>query len=228
MRNRLAICLVLMAAAACGKDSKKGGGGGGGGGKGDKVDKVDVAKKGAACSMDFDCGNLDFDADCSWSCVKPSAGDSGPGYCQLRVVTATAGTKGCYGNKRGPETASSPPSEKTDQIAFCDIDAGVYCNETSHACEAVKAIGADCASSDECGKDGACSASRCVAAGAPGAAPVESRCQSTAYKKGDQCIARVADGQTCTESDQCTSFNCVGSGGPDMKCGPAKIVHCAL
>jgi hypothetical protein len=227
MRN-LAIVLVLVlgSVTACDKDKPKGSTGGGKSGGGTASAKVDKAKLGAECKMAFDCGDLSFDADCSFECVKPGGDDSKPGYCQLRNIVGTAGTKGCYGNRRGAESSGTSPSEKVTTLNYCDIDAGVYCNTGTQTCDAVKAVGAACESNDECGKDGACQNKLCVAAGAAGAAPVEGRCASTAYRKGEQCIARAPEGGACEESDQCLTFNCVY--GASKACGPAKRMACTM
>jgi hypothetical protein len=205
MRNALVLLVALALVPACSKDKSKDSGGGGGGGKGGATVKVDKAKLGIECKSDMDCGMLDFNATCRMSCKQE--GDA-PGYCQLTTFTSTAGTKGCWGNRRGAGDSGTSPSDKTPLVYYCDMDAGVYCAMDTHECVAAKAIGADCKDSDECGKDGVCQANKCVAAGAPGAAPVEGRCASAAYKKDDQCIARVANGGACEESDQCQSLTC--------------------
>jgi len=226
MRKSILILIAALALTpACSKDDKKGagggGGGGGGGGKGGTI-KIDQAKLGAACASSVECGMLDFEADCRFEC--PQAG--GAGYCQLVNVAATAGTKSCWGNRRGSGSAGTTPSEKTPVVNYCDIDAGVYCDMATHECVATKAIGAACKDSDECGKDGACQAGACVAAGAPGAAAVEGRCTAAAYTKDGQCVARGADGAACEESDQCLSLSCVF--GETKTCGPSKRKSCAL
>jgi hypothetical protein len=188
----------------------------------------DPSKFGGACKNSFDCPRPDFHSACSVECERPSGAPSDqPGYCQLRDVVAQVGAQNCYGNRRGVESEGSTPSVKTPVLNYCDINAGVYCNMGSHACEAVKAIGAACASSDECGKDGACQAKVCVAAGAPGAAPVERRCASSAYRQGEQCIERKPTGQTCKESDECQSFNCVMDG-TSQTCKDAAPAACVL
>jgi hypothetical protein len=224
MRKHILILLATLALTpACSKDDKKGSGGGGGAAGG--AIKVDQAKLGSECSRSMDCGMLDFEADCRFECSKPTA-DAANGYCQLINVVATAGTKGCFGNRRGSGTSGSSPDDKTLIVNYCDIDAGVYCDMTTHECVAAKAIGAACKGSDECGKDGACQAGACVAAGAPGGAAVEDRCNASAYRKGDQCIARVADGGVCEESDHCQSLSCVY--GTTKACGPSKRKSCSL
>lgn len=188
----------------------------------------DPSKFGGACKKSFDCPRADFHAACRVECERPAGtADDQPGYCQLRDVVAQVGAQNCYGNRRGVETEGSTPSTKTPVINYCDINAGVYCNMGTHACEAVKALGAACSSSDECGKDGACQAKVCVAAGAPGAAPVERRCASSAYREGEQCIARKPSGQACKESDECQSFNCVMDGS-SQTCKDAQPSACVV
>jgi hypothetical protein len=179
---------------------------------------LDLSKFGGACKSSMDCPHTSFDSSCSVECEKPSDAESG--YCQLRNIVATA-KSACVGNRRGVERSGSVPTEKTPVLNYCDMNAGVFCSD-AHVCEAVKAVGAACKSSDECGVDGACAKSVCVAAGAPGAAAVESRCDSKSYREGEQCVARKADGEKCGESDQCKSLSCGGT------CNASKPETCEL
>jgi hypothetical protein len=189
---------------------------------------IDPSKFGGACNNSFDCPKTDFDSACRVDCQRPTGtADSEPGYCQLIDIVANVGAPNCYGNRRGVDSQGESVSTKVPVIAYCDIDAGVFCNMGTHACEAVKAIDAACESSDECGKDGACKDKRCVAAGAPGAAAVERRCTSAAYRDGDQCVARKPNGQACKESNECQSFNC-SNDGSSQTCKDAKPAACVL
>ncbi len=223
------LCASLL--AACGKSDKSSTGAGAS--SADKAKTAtsaapDPSKFGGSCKNSFDCPRVDFKASCSVECERPSgAADDQPGYCQLRDLATTVGATNCYGNRRGVESQSTPPTAKTPVLNYCDINAGVFCNMETHACEAVKALGAACTESDDCGKDGACQNKTCVAAGAPGAAAVEGRCASAGYRDNGQCLARKANGDVCKESDDCQSLNCLQNEKGRM-CAAAEVKPCVL
>ncbi len=223
------LCATLL--AACGKAEKSSAGASAS--KGNKATAAaslapDPSKFGGSCKHSFDCPRVDFKASCRVDCERPSSASlDQPGYCQLRMLANTVGAAGCYGNRRGVESQSTPPSTQTPVLINCDLDAGVFCNMDTHICEAVKAIGAACTASDDCGKDGACQNKVCVAAGAPGAAAVEGRCTAAGYLDNGQCAARKAIGESCKESDQCQSLSCVLQG-QNSTCAVADVKPCVL
>lgn len=186
---------------------------------------IDESKFGGKCTKSFDCPRTDFASSCSVECQKPNF-DAPEGYCQLRTL-ATSPDQTCHGNRSGADSEGSIPSTVTPVIRYCDMNAGVYCNETVHKCEPVKAIGAECKTQPECGRDGACAQGKCVAAGAAGGPAIERRCDSKSRRVGDQCEARKADGEACKESDQCLSSNCVMNN-QGTTCQPAKPISCNL
>ena len=225
------LCATLL--AACGKAEKSKPGASANASKGNKATAAanlapDPSKFGGSCKSSFDCPRVDFKASCRVECERPTgASNDQPGYCQLRMLASTVGAAGCYGNRRGVESQSSPPSTQTPVLSYCDIDAGVFCNMETHVCDAVKAIGATCSTSDECGKDGACQNKLCVAAGAPGGAAVEGRCTAAGYRDNGQCVARKANGETCKESDNCQSLSCLRDAKGSM-CADAETKPCVI
>jgi hypothetical protein len=180
--------------------------------------KVDVSKFGGVCKNKFNCPQTSFDSSCKVECEKVPGAESG--YCQFQNIV-TAPNTSCLGNRRGTVRESRPPKEKTPVLNYCDMNAGVFCSET-HVCEPVKPVGTACKSDEECGLDGTCAKSVCVAAGEPGAAAVEGRCNSKAYRAGEQCIAHKADGEKCDEMEQCKSLSCGGT------CNASKPEVCEL
>ncbi|MBP9087631.1 MAG: hypothetical protein KBG15_16025 [Kofleriaceae bacterium] len=223
------LCASLV--AACGKSDKSSAGAGASSANkpGATASATpDPSAFGGSCKNSFDCPRVDFKASCSVECQRPSgAASDQPGYCQLRTIVATVGAANCYGNRRGVDSQSSPPSGKTPVLSTCDLNAGVYCNMETHVCDAVKALGAACTASDDCGKDGACQNKVCVTAGAPGAAPVEGRCSSAGYRDNGQCVARKANGEVCEESNDCQSLNCMKNEKGRL-CAAAEVTPCVI
>jgi hypothetical protein len=217
--------VLVVALLACGKKQEAG--------KASEGDKpkpvaIDPSLFGGACSQDFDCPRTEVFDSCKVECIK--SGDK-PGYCQLQQTTAEVGAKRCVGNHLRDSRFGTGglAAEVWPLGVYCDLDHDVYCDEgTTRTCLAVKALGAACKQDDECGKDGACDQSKCVAAGAPGQPVVAGRCNSKARSQDGKCVPLTADGGACKDSGECLSGDCLYSDKPTGVCTPERPPACTI
>jgi hypothetical protein len=121
------------------------------------------------------------------TCAKTT---SGAGRCQSKEAGAE-GSIPCGGTVNGQLTI--PAAVTTDapaKVYLCDVAAGLWCNDDTHACTKSKALGAPCAHFGECGAAAACN------------------------DASGTCAPRVPDGTTCDVDEVCQSVYC----GEDNTC----------
>lgn len=190
-----------------------------------QVTGINPGSAGAACTSARDCKLVADDSDCMYACTS--------GVCQLRGTTKTAGAGPCYGEMLAQAVMRLPADPPPPVYLLCDAYADLYCNRTTHVCDAVKKRGVACATQSECGLDGACVGGKCApvpGTGRPCEPGVTSCGRGGFCDPGSRrCEPRRDNGQPCDNlGEQCKSAFC-GFGDATRKqvCMPAPLQrHC--
>ncbi|MBV8755741.1 MAG: hypothetical protein JO257_00610 [Deltaproteobacteria bacterium] len=190
-----------------------------------EVTGVGSGSAGAACTSVRDCKLAPEDSDCMYACSN--------GVCQLRGTTRTAGAGPCYGEILAQAVVRQQADTAAPVYLLCDAYADLYCNRTSHTCDAVKKRGAACTTQSECGLDGTCVGGKCAAVPRTGEAcePGVTSCGRDGFcdPQGKRCEPRHDNGQPCDNlGEQCKSAFCgVGDAANNHVCMPAPPQqHC--
>jgi hypothetical protein len=181
---------------------------------------------GNSCTSVRDCKLTPEGSDCMYACTG--------GICQLRGTTRTAGAGPCYGEILAQAATTLPVQSPPPVFLLCDAYAGLYCNRSTHVCEAPKKRGAACTEGAECGLDGSCVNGACAAAPKIGerCTPGQTSCGRDGFcdAQDQRCAARRANGQPCENlGEQCQSAFCgfAGTGSKQMVCMPRALErHC--
>src|SRR3569623_1266171 len=180
---------------------------------------------GAACTSARDCKLVPQDSDCMYACTS--------GICQLRGTTKTEGTGPCYGEILAQAVMRLDVNPAPPVYLLCDAYADLYCNRTTHVCDAVKKRGAACTTQSECGIGGTSVGGKCETAPGVGHAcePGVTSCGREGFcdPKERRCEPRRDNGQPCDNlGEQCKSAFCgFGDAAHHQVCMPAPTQrHC--
>ena len=189
-----------------------------------EVTGLAIGSAGAACTSARDC-KLVTDSDCMYACTS--------GICQLRGTTKTAGAGPCYGEILAQAVMRLDVNPPPPVYLLCDAYADLYCNRTTHVCDAVKKRGAACTTQSECGIGGTCVSGKCDTPPGTGRAcePGVTSCGRDGFcdPKARRCEPRRDNGQPCDNlGEQCKSAFCgFGDAARHQVCMPAPPQrHC--
>lgn len=172
---------------------------------------------GETCEEDHDCAAA---SEGDVECVSRFVNSANVQQCQVRLP-GKVGSTPCVGTVDGNLTFYSGSDDSfPPQGYLCDKADGLTCDGQSGACVALTTVGESCVGSFSgcvpdayCGMDGKCTAR--AQAGSPctndSGCVEEARCE-TGTKL---CVARLAEGATCTASSECASSDCTNG-----KCAP--------
>lgn len=174
-------------------------------------------KPGETCDQTRDCAGS---AEGSVECETNFVGDVNIRKCQVQII-GKAGDGPCLATVDGRFT-SYVSSSSNDVLArgyLCRVADGLHCEE-DRGCVVISGIGGSCTSDFDpyaCTADGRCDTKigKCVARTAQGAPCEPSADQCVAKNYCDSasmtCKPTLAVGAACTDSDECSSSNCVNS-----------------
>ena len=183
---------------------------------------------GSACTQDSECApSPDGPVRCASVFL---AGGAELKKCQVNIP-GKAGDSPCVGTVRrdGSSSGSGSSDGVTDvppRAYLCALAAGVYCDDNTHLCTAIAALGESCAPASRfsCAADAYCdeASTKCVArkpTGAPCVFGGQCVAGDTCDSKGNTCVALLAGGEPCTGSQSCASGFCTNG-----KCGRDSLL----
>lgn len=174
---------------------------------------------GGACESDFDCAST---AQGEGECHHHWEGEE-QGWTCVAVADGQAGSTPCIGTRDGAMTSYTYTGRPPLLGYVCDAANGVYCDQESTECTAMKTVGEACSYADRCVEAAYCNseAGTCEARKPIGAdcSIYTSECESSAYcSESGQCAAKRTNGESCTSYEQCMSNSC-----NDNVCAPDDL-----
>ena len=185
---------------------------------------------GTPCTMDSECASS---PEGKVRCASVYTAGKTIKKCQVQLP-GKAGDSPCVGTIDGNVTSFGSSSSATDVAPrgyLCDLAAGVYCDETSGACNALAPIGGDCSGSftSGCVREAYCDGTtrKCTARKPTGASCDSFGGQCVAGDTCDSttktCVTLLVDGAACNDGQTCASGSCVNG-----KCGHSSDLGLAF
>jgi hypothetical protein len=180
---------------------------------------------GESCDSDSDCALPDVGS--AW-CESDSLGAAY--QCQVQLP-GMAGSAPCIATKSGDITVYAyAQAELVPSGYICDVASGLFCDESSRACQPLYEVGASCSPNTFCCVASAyCDRfeSKCKARVPTGAFCEDGSCSSGDYcdSAARKCTALLPTDAVCTQSAQCLSDRC-NNGKCEEESNPALDFLC--
>lgn len=167
---------------------------------------VGMLAPGDACSVDAECTAPEgATANCDGTCTIQSRGTAGQ-----------ACSASCESFAGSGWVCSGGGLDDIEEVQ-CWRDDGLVCSEGT--CTALGGPGDECSFDDECRDDAYCDGAACQARVEAGAACAQSGECATGTYCAEVCTPQLAEGEACSEDEQCLGQNCAGT------CGPNQALH---
>ncbi len=165
---------------------------------------------GGSCTTDEDCATSSTG---TATCVFNPDGASAVASVCVVEETGVVGSTPCNGTvspiSGGSETSFVGTGVPVSPSFLCRVADGVYCDDASSACVALKATGAACTDDSECVVSDDCDGGTCQPRSAiGGACSGTTSCVVDTYCAAGTCATLLADGAACSSDDACASGTC--------------------
>lgn len=151
--------------------------------------------------------SCDNGSDCAGDSTCDHDFDTDKGTCAAFVLVAEGAA--CIGERNGSSSSWSGDPQN-NQITLCDYQAGLHCD--AGTCKQRSALGQACSSAHDCVDGAYCPSGTCAARLTAGATCTGDwdECSEETYcvDSTKTCEPRRADGEACTDSDECQSESC--------------------